>query len=150
MSCFVPVHQKLRHPFHCYIVPRVIHHFPRCSCTDYCQLVARIPLTICNLWKSFHLHHMHVVNIRYHYTIFNYKFYKFSNPFYTRKHNFSNMSFLLMFDSCNCRYQSSLWAYILAISKTILPTIFSIFIQANKFLAYHNNFQLLIFQISFI
>jgi hypothetical protein len=35
------------------------------------------------------------------------------------------MNFLLiMFGFCSCRYQSSLWAYIPSISKTILPAIF--------------------------
>jgi hypothetical protein len=114
-------------------------------CIDECQLVARLPLAICNLWKSSHLHHMHTINMRHHHTIFNYKI---SNLFYSGKQNFPNMSFLLiMFGSCSSRYQSSLWAYIPSISKTILPAIFSIFKQPNKLLAYHNNFQLLISQI---
>jgi hypothetical protein len=84
---------RLRNPFNCYIVPREIHHFPRCSYADELQLASRLPLEIYNLWKSSHLHYMHTFNMKHHRTIFNYKF---SNLFYTGNHNLPNMSLLLI------------------------------------------------------
>jgi hypothetical protein len=43
---------RLMNPFQCYTVPQEIHNFPRCSHTDKCQLPARLPLAIYNMWKS--------------------------------------------------------------------------------------------------
>jgi hypothetical protein len=105
----------------------VIHHLPRYSYIDECQLVSILPLAVCNLWKSSQLHHMFVVNMRHHHIIFNYKIFK---SILYRKKKILSMNFLLiMFGSHNNRHWSFLWAYIPAISNTILPAISSIFTQ---------------------
>jgi hypothetical protein len=78
---------RLKHPFHCYTVPQVIHHLPRCSHADKCQLAARLPLAIYNPWQSSHLHCMHTISMKHHHIII-----KISNLFYTGKHNFPTMS----------------------------------------------------------
>jgi hypothetical protein len=56
----------------------------------------------------------------------------------TLRHEFSTHNVWL----CNCRYQSSLWAYIPTISKTMLPAISSIYTQPNKLSIDHAQLQM--------